>query len=126
MDRCHPVRPRENLWRANTTRGVIIGFDLKATSMLRPMVRSKYWSMRRTPRVASPGVDGQERPRTPRHSDWAAAATAELAALMRPTGRLLFYSTSFTNRVSQGVAARLGLRRLGYLCQFQSLINGTG
>jgi Acetyltransferase (GNAT) domain len=56
----------------------------------------------------------------------AAAATAEWAALMRPTGRLLFYSTSWTNRASQRVAARLGLRRMGHLCQFQSLSNGDG
>ena len=40
-----------------------------------------------------------------------AATTAEWAALMRPTGRLLFYSTSWTNRASQRVAARLGRRR---------------
>jgi RimJ/RimL family protein N-acetyltransferase len=51
----------------------------------------------------------------------AAATTAEWAGLMRPTGRLLFYSTSRTNSASQRVAARLGLRRIGYLWQLQSM-----
>jgi RimJ/RimL family protein N-acetyltransferase len=56
----------------------------------------------------------------------AAAATAAWAALMRPTGRVLFYSTSWTNRSSQGVAARLGLRRIGYLWQLRSVSTATG
>jgi hypothetical protein len=47
----------------------------------------------------------------------AAAATAAWAALMRPSGRLLFYSTSRTNVSSQRVAARLGLRPIGWLWQ---------
>lgn len=49
----------------------------------------------------------------------ASATTAEWAALQRPSGRLLFYSTSFTNRSSQSVAARLNLRPIGYLWQLQ-------
>ena len=56
----------------------------------------------------------------------AAAVTAEWAALMRASGKLLFYSTSRTNRSSQRVAARLGLRRIGYLWQLQSMNRGTG
>ncbi|MBV9601942.1 MAG: SET domain-containing protein-lysine N-methyltransferase [Chloroflexi bacterium] len=56
----------------------------------------------------------------------AAAVTAEWAALMRASGRLLFYSTSRKNRSSQGVAARLGLRRMGYLWQLQSTNRGVG
>jgi hypothetical protein len=56
----------------------------------------------------------------------AAATTAEWAALMRPTDRLLFYSTSRTNRASQRVAAHLGLRRIGFLWQLQSVRNGGG
>jgi hypothetical protein len=56
----------------------------------------------------------------------AAATTAEWAALMRPTGRLLFYSTSRTNLASQRVASRLGLHRLGYLWQLQSMTHGAG
>jgi RimJ/RimL family protein N-acetyltransferase len=47
----------------------------------------------------------------------AAAVTAEWSALMRQTGRHLFYSTSRTNRSSQAVAARLGLRAIGWLWQ---------
>jgi len=56
----------------------------------------------------------------------AAATTAEWAALLRPGGRVLFYSTSRTNRASQRVAARLGLRRIGYLWQLQSMTHGAG
>jgi hypothetical protein len=48
---------------------------------------------------------------------YAAAVTAEWASLMWPTGRLLFYSTSRTNASSQRVAARLGLRPIGWLWQ---------
>jgi RimJ/RimL family protein N-acetyltransferase len=56
----------------------------------------------------------------------AAAVTAEWAALMRPSGKLLFYSTSRTNRSSQRVAARLSLRHIGYLWQLQSMNTGVG
>jgi hypothetical protein len=48
---------------------------------------------------------------------YAAATTAEWAALIRPSGRLLFYSTSSTNGSSQAVAARLYLRPIGWLWQ---------
>ena len=44
----------------------------------------------------------------------AAAVTAEWAALVRAPGRHLFYSTDAANRSSQRVAARLGLRPLGW------------
>jgi RimJ/RimL family protein N-acetyltransferase len=47
----------------------------------------------------------------------AAAVTAAWAALLRPDGRRLFYSTARTNLSSQRVAARLGLRPLGWLWQ---------
>jgi RimJ/RimL family protein N-acetyltransferase len=56
----------------------------------------------------------------------AAAATADWAALMRTSGRQLFYRTSRTNLASQRVAARLGLRRIGYLWQLQSMNTGAG
>jgi RimJ/RimL family protein N-acetyltransferase len=56
----------------------------------------------------------------------AAATTAAWATLMQPTGRVLFYSTSLTNRSSQRVAGRLGLRRIGYLWQLQSMTHGAG
>lgn len=44
----------------------------------------------------------------------AAAVTAAWAALVRPTGRWLFYSTDAANRSSQRVAERLRLRPLGW------------
>ncbi len=44
----------------------------------------------------------------------AAAVTAEWAAILRPTGRYLFYSTDANNRSSQLVAQRLNLRPLGW------------
>lgn len=56
----------------------------------------------------------------------AAAVTAEWAALMRRTGKLLFYGTSRTNGSSQRVAARLGLRHVGYVWQLQSMNTGVG
>ncbi|WP_129663978.1 GNAT family N-acetyltransferase [Phytoactinopolyspora endophytica] len=45
----------------------------------------------------------------------AAAVTAQWATLMAPSGRRLLYSTSATNQSSQRVAARLGLRPIGWL-----------
>ncbi len=47
----------------------------------------------------------------------AAAVTAAWAALMRPTGRHLFYSIARGNVSSQRVAARLRLRPIGWLWQ---------
>jgi GNAT superfamily N-acetyltransferase len=61
-----------------------------------------------------------------RGQGYAPATTAEWAALMRPTGRLLFYSTSRTNRTSQPVAAHLALRPLGHLWQLQSIASRAG
>jgi predicted GNAT family acetyltransferase len=49
----------------------------------------------------------------------AAATTAEWAALLRPSGRLLFYSAARTNHSSQAVAARLRLRPIGWLWQLR-------
>jgi RimJ/RimL family protein N-acetyltransferase len=49
----------------------------------------------------------------------AAATTAGWAALMRASGRLLFYSVSRTNSSSQAVAARLHLRPIGWLWQLK-------
>jgi RimJ/RimL family protein N-acetyltransferase len=51
----------------------------------------------------------------------AAAVTAAWASLMRPSGRHLFYSTGRTNLSSQRVAARLGLRPIGWLWQLVRL-----
>ena len=46
---------------------------------------------------------------------YAAAVTAAWAGVQAPSGRRLFYSTSVDNRSSQRVAARLGLRPLGWM-----------
>lgn len=45
----------------------------------------------------------------------AAAVTAAWAAIMAPAGQYLFYSTFADNLSSQRVAARLGLRPIGWL-----------
>jgi RimJ/RimL family protein N-acetyltransferase len=45
---------------------------------------------------------------------YAAAVTSEWAALLRPSGRHLFYSTDADNLSSQRVARRLNLRTLGW------------
>jgi GNAT superfamily N-acetyltransferase len=45
---------------------------------------------------------------------YAAAVTATWADILRPSGRILFYSTDSQNLSSQRVAARLGLRQIGW------------
>jgi predicted GNAT family acetyltransferase len=45
----------------------------------------------------------------------AAAVTAAWASLLAGSGRTLFYSTSAENVSSQRVAARLGLREIGWM-----------
>ncbi|MBC8073616.1 MAG: GNAT family N-acetyltransferase [Deltaproteobacteria bacterium] len=47
---------------------------------------------------------------------YAAAVTAQWAALLRPSGRHLFYSTDADNHSSRRVADRLQLRLLGHQC----------
>ena len=44
----------------------------------------------------------------------APAVTAAWASVLAPSGRYLFYSTEADNRSSQRVAARLGLRLIGW------------
>jgi RimJ/RimL family protein N-acetyltransferase len=56
-----------------------------------------------------------------RRRGYAAAATAEWAALLRGSGRQLFYSTDLQNLSSQRVAERLQLRFLGYQCELRAL-----
>jgi GNAT superfamily N-acetyltransferase len=51
---------------------------------------------------------------------YAAAVTAAWSSLMAPTGRRMFYSTAASNRSSQRVAARLGLRCIGWMWQLRS------
>jgi len=48
----------------------------------------------------------------------AAAVTASWSAMRSLDGRALFYSTSRSNRSSQRVAARLGLRLIGASVRF--------
>jgi hypothetical protein len=50
-----------------------------------------------------------------RGQGYAAAVTAAWAGILRPSGRLLFYSTDAQNLSSQRVAARLQLRPLGWI-----------
>jgi hypothetical protein len=49
-----------------------------------------------------------------RRRGYAAGVTATWADIVRPSGRHLFYSTDAGNLSSQGVAARLGLRPIGW------------
>lgn len=64
-----------------------------------------------TPRAAECGVGTHP---DFRGRGYAAAVTSEWAALMRPSGRYLFYSTDAENLSSQRVARRLNLRLLGW------------
>ncbi len=49
-----------------------------------------------------------------RRRGYAADVTASWADILRPSGRYLFYSTDAQNHSSQRVAARLGLRPIGW------------
>lgn len=64
-----------------------------------------------TPRGAECGVWTQS---GFRGRGYAAATAAAWAAILRPTGRFLFYSTDADNRSSQRVAERLRLRSIGW------------
>lgn len=64
-----------------------------------------------TPRSAECGVWTQP---GARGRGYAAATAAAWAAILRPTGRSLFYSTDAENRSSQRVAERLQLRPIGW------------
>lgn len=69
-----------------------------------------------TPRGAECGV--WTRPGH-RGRGYAAAVTAAWAALVRPSGRHLFYCTGVENRSSQRVTERLGLRRIGWIWRLE-------
>lgn len=76
-------------------------------------VASVCWS----PRLAPAGAEaGTWTAPSSRGRGYAAAATAAWANEF-PPGALLFYSTEGANRSSQGVAARLGLREIGWMWQ---------
>src|SRR4029078_8440652 len=63
------------------------------------------------PRAAECGVWTQP---SARGRGYAAATAAVWDDLLRPTGRILFYSADATNRSSQRVAERLRLRPIGW------------
>jgi hypothetical protein len=50
---------------------------------------------------------------------YAAATTAAWATILRPTGRCLFYATDAENLSSRRVAARLGLRCIGWIWKLE-------
>jgi hypothetical protein len=56
----------------------------------------------------------------------AAATTSAWAAIVRPSGRHLFYSTDAENLSSQRVARRLGLRALGWTWRLGHARDGAG
>jgi RimJ/RimL family protein N-acetyltransferase len=57
---------------------------------------------------------------------YAAATAAAWAAIVRPTSRVLFYSTDADNRASQRVAARLCLRPIGWTWRLHAPDPGAG
>ena len=80
--------------------------------------RDMVVSICHTPAVSERGAEAGvwTRPEF-RGQGYAVAVTAAWATLARPSGRHLFYSTAGANVSSQRVAARLGLRPLGWLWQ---------
>lgn len=76
-------------------------------------IASICWSPRLSPAGAEAGTWTAP---NARGRGYAAAATAAWANLF-PPGTLLFYSTEGVNHSSQGVAARLGLREIGWMWQ---------
>jgi len=77
-------------------------------------------SARLTVRGAEAGVWTDPRFRGQGH---AAAVTAAWAALLAPSGRNLFYSTSADNLSSQRVAARLSLRPIGWIWRLAATLS---
>jgi hypothetical protein len=75
-----------------------------------------------TPRGAECGVWTQP---GFRGRGYAAATAIAWAAILRPTGRLLFYSTDADNRSSQRVAERLQLRPIGWTWRLRALDPGS-
>jgi RimJ/RimL family protein N-acetyltransferase len=55
---------------------------------------------------------------------YGAAVTAEWAAIVRPSGRYLFYSTDAENLSSQRLTRRLGLRPLGWTWRLARPVDG--
>ena len=56
----------------------------------------------------------------------AAATAAAWAAILRPTGRALFYNTDASNRSSLQVAERLHLRPIGWTWRLRARDPGAG
>ena len=75
------------------------------------------------PRAAECGVWTQP---GARGRGYAAATAAVWAEILRPTGRVLFYSTDADNRSSQRVAERLRLRPIGWTWRLRARDPGAG
>ena len=116
MRRARPPRPHAGSGAARAARGhrVLDGRQALGTvvrGVARRRDRVRWWrrcaSVRRVPRRASTRFP------TRAGRGFAAAATAGWAMSPSLGGRTRFYSTSATNRSSQRVTERLGLRYLG-------------
>jgi RimJ/RimL family protein N-acetyltransferase len=78
---------------------------------------------RLTPLAAEAGVWTQP---DHRRRGYASAVTAAWVAQVLETGRIAFYSTSRDNLASQGLAARLGLRPIGWMWQLMGSRSEVG
>jgi hypothetical protein len=112
-ERAHDLpEPRAAMWEPGEWDSLTAGeLGPWAAVLVDGRVASLCHSARLTDRAAEAGTWT-----APEHRSrgYAAAATAAWAALLAPTGRTLFYSTSAENQSSRRVAARLGLPEIGW------------
>ncbi|MGH2626636.1 MAG: GNAT family N-acetyltransferase [Anaerolineales bacterium] len=107
--------PEEAKWQPEEWRALLAGeLGPWAMAVAGGDVISICFSPRLTPAAAEAGVRTDPAHRGQGH---AAATTAAWASLVMASGRHAFYSTSATNLSSQRVAARLGLRPIGWIWQ---------
>jgi RimJ/RimL family protein N-acetyltransferase len=115
IDALRSLVPREENWPADEWTALLDGaFGPWAIVTVGDRVASVCHTPRLTDRGAEAGIWTDP---DFRRLGYAAAATAAWASVMYDSGRHLFYSTWADNVASQGVAARVGARPIGWLWQ---------
>jgi RimJ/RimL family protein N-acetyltransferase len=113
-----PLVPREENWPAHEWADLLDG---KLGAWAITTVGQRVASICHTPRLTPHGAEaGVWTDPDFRRRGYGAAVTAAWASVMAGSGRHLFYSTSADNIASQGVAARVGARPIGWLWQLHA------